>query len=148
MGDQTIAAVGDLVGELDATVPELGNRFLDVVTIERDVMSSGRRTLRGIRRVASHIGFRQIEDEPSFAQVGPGKAELVAKESSKLLRLRRVEHRMNAANHVVLLVAGDQSCQGCEPAKLGLKSRHGDRLSSASRCIASKKAVPRDHSLA
>src|SRR5438552_2496061 len=49
--------------------------------------------------MTAHLRLGQIKDQPSAADVGAGKAELVADEGTKLRRLRRVEHGVDAFDH-------------------------------------------------
>ena len=43
VSDQAVTHVGDRVGELDASRLQLGNRFLNIIAVERDIVSARRR---------------------------------------------------------------------------------------------------------
>src|SRR6516165_10301111 len=96
---QPEARIRNALGELDTAGLQLGDCFLDIVTIEGNVVGSGRRTFRSFHRMASHIRLGKIKDQPALANVGKGETELVAHKGTKLLRLRGVEHGVNACNH-------------------------------------------------
>jgi hypothetical protein len=80
---------------------ELRDGGLDVVAVERDVV--GARVLAGVHaragRVDAHVRLRQVEDQPAVADVGGREAQHVADERPERLRLRRVEHRVDALDH-------------------------------------------------
>ena len=103
MGSETVTLVCNFVRELDTASFQLGHRFLDVVAVERNVMRSGRLAMRLINGMAAHVGLGEIEDEPSIPDVGIRKTELVSNEGTQALWVRRVEHRMYAFDHLILL---------------------------------------------
>src|SRR5690242_906595 len=55
MGDQPVAPFYHRSGELDAARGELGDRLLDVVAVEGDVVAAGRRAVSGVGGMATQV---------------------------------------------------------------------------------------------
>src|SRR6185503_4568650 len=89
-----IAVILDPADELDAARLQLRDRALDVARVEGDVV---RARLAG---VTPDVALGRIEDEPALADVRVRELELVLQERSQLVRLRAVEHRVHAFDHV------------------------------------------------
>ncbi len=63
-------------------------------------------------RVTTHVGFGQIEDQLSVADIGVRETELVAQKGAPALGLRGIEHRVYALDHVVTLQRGRSYVEG------------------------------------
>src|SRR5260370_42601326 len=98
VGDQSVAEVLNVVGKLDPPFTKFRDRLFDVITIKRNVMGTGWGT-GWVRRMAAHLRFRKVEDQPSFPDVSRRKTELVSQEGSQPFRFRSVENGVHARNH-------------------------------------------------
>src|SRR6516164_9631405 len=99
MSDHAVALVLYFFGKLDAPRLQLSHRLLNIIAIERDIMSArGLTPLGRISRVTAHIRFGQVEYEPAIADIGGRQAKLVTKKIPEFLRLRGVKHSVHAGN--------------------------------------------------
>src|SRR5262249_39088199 len=105
---QSVAMVGNRIGELHSLALELRHGFVDVIATKRNVVRSGGCTFRGLCGMTAHLRLRKVENEPAFAHVGEGKSQLVANESAERVRFRGVKHGVYARDHGFLLEWGSK----------------------------------------
>src|SRR5262249_6514111 len=83
VGDQAVAVVGHVLGELHPAGLEVGHRAVDVIAVEGDIVRPG---VTGIlHRVHAEVPLREVEDPPPLADVGTRKADLVPEEGTRVL---------------------------------------------------------------
>src|ERR1051326_2655142 len=81
----TIAVIGDVVDEFHTALFQLPYGFLNVIAIKGDIVRARRRAVLCIGGVTAHIRFRQIEDQPAFADIAKRQMELVPKKLAQFL---------------------------------------------------------------
>src|SRR5947208_8757960 len=80
---EAVAVVGDISFELHSARAQVGDRSLDVVAVEGNLVRPRGRRIRFIDRMAAEVSLRQVEAEPPFADVGMRKPQLVADELAR-----------------------------------------------------------------
>ena len=93
-GQQPPALVGDVPRHLGSLAPQLGERGVDVVAHQVELV-----TALTVGRVNGELGGRQGEDEPAAAGVHRWQAEHVREERTDLLGLRGEHDRMHPGDH-------------------------------------------------
>jgi hypothetical protein len=98
-GEQAPSPVGDWVHVLHSSVGQIGERALDVVAGEIELVSR-----LAVSGMDGDLGRREREDQPPFAGIDAGEPEGVAKESSIRLRIAAVEDEVCTFDHGSLLL--------------------------------------------
>ena len=98
---QTPALVGDVASHLDTFRPQFGQRGVDVVAHQVELMVT-----RPVGRVYGQFGRRQREDEPAAARVDRPQVQHVGDELAHLLGVRGVDDRVHSGDHVPSLATG------------------------------------------
>jgi hypothetical protein len=83
-GQDSPALVGGFPGDLDALAPQVGQRGLDVVAHQVELVTGG----VPVGRVHGQLGRGHREDEPAAARVDRGQVQDIREERAHLLRLR------------------------------------------------------------
>ena len=80
VGHESVALILDPINELDALFLQLRDGLGQVVTVEGYVVSPGWLAVLTafVRRVTAHLRFRQVEDQPTVADVGGRETELIS----------------------------------------------------------------------
>src|SRR6266849_5075744 len=99
VGNEAVALIGNLICENHTARLQLCDGLLDVVAVKRNVVSAGGCAVVLVGRVAAHIGLGEVEDQPTPTHVRVRKTKLVAQEGTQRLRLRRIEHGVDAFYH-------------------------------------------------
>ena len=98
---QTPALVGDVAGHLDTFRPQFGQRGVDVIAHQVELMVTGH-----IRPwVHGQFGRRQREDKPAATRVHRRQVQHVGEERPHPLSVRREDDRMYPGDHVLSLAA-------------------------------------------
>ena len=96
-GEQSPALVADWVGDGDAPTGQVGQRLLDVVAYQVELVLA-----RPVCRVHGDLGGRQLEDQPTAASVDSCKSEHVTDEDPVSLRVGAVENDVCSIDHASL----------------------------------------------
>jgi hypothetical protein len=99
--DKPPAAVGGFPGHVDSLAPEVGERGLDVVAHQIELVVAG-----AFGGVDGEFGWRQGEDQPASARVHRRHAKDVREERTDLLGLRREHDCVQPGDHVAILAGG------------------------------------------
>src|SRR5918999_927500 len=94
-GEQAPAFVADRLGELDALVLELGDRRVDVVAHEVQLVLAV-----PVDRVHGKLGRRQGKDQPAVTGIHGRPSQDFTEELARLLGTVAVDNRVYAGDHL------------------------------------------------